>query len=352
MTKSNSERVTNLTDAKGIELFFEKANLAAETAEKGKGLYVLGVVTAGNELLAAKAAIPHGEWSHWLKQHWNYSQQTASEYMRAANYGRARNLEHVTSLRELMQVMAEDPEVATRTRITGQVTVVDPEESSTPVGEEPAEEHEADTPSIDPPTNRKTSQDSRKVSESKKPKTQPIAVTAELVDEPAELPTVVRVDDPDALINACCRVCRPTQILRVLVSACSPESAAELGKLLRKAADTVDPPEEDKIPTAAQCVSEIPDDFDSDLRDTAEEWARYKQSRPRGDKIQSLRAWRIALKAFRKYPKHVVISKVEKAIASSWKGWEQNDQKNGKSSDELYRNPGPRAPVKYDNVPN
>lgn len=291
-------------------------------------------------LTALKPKVGHGNWQEYCREHFAHlgSVRTLQMYMRPDS-----DKDELRAICDQSRPSAKSANVAHSK--TGQVTVVDPEESSAP-----AEEHEADAPSIDPPTNRKTSKDSRKVSESKKPKT--AVITPEIVETEDEIPTVVRVDDPDALINACCRFCRPTQILRVLVSACAPESAAELGKLLRKAADTVDPPEEDKIPTAAQCVSEIPEDFDADLRDTAEEWARYKQSRPRGDKIQSLRAWRIALKAFRKYPKHVVISKVEKAIASSWKGWEQNDQKNGKSSDELYRNPGPRAPVKYDNVPN
>jgi hypothetical protein len=294
-------------------------------------------------LESLKRKVGHGKWETFRDQHFGHlaSVRTLQVWMRSA-----RKADELTAIC-MTDSPAETKSAESALLKTGQVTVVEPSEED---DTEPEPEHEADTPSVDPPTNRKTSQESQKVSESKKPKTAPI--TPEIVEPEEDIPTVVRLDDIDALIDACCRTCRPTQILRVLVSACAPESAAELGKLLRKAADTVDPPADDKIPTAAQCVSEIPEDFESDLRDTAEEWARYKQSRPRGDKIQSIRAWRIALKAFRKYPKHVVISNVEKAIASSWKGWEPNDTKNGKAADQLYRNPGPRAPVKYDNVPN
>lgn len=290
-----------------------------------------------------KKKVGHGEWAAFRETHFGHlgSVRTLQLWMQ-----QARGNDEVSAICCTEQ-QPESKSANFAHLKTGQVKVV---ESSDDVTSDSEPEHEADTPSVDPPTNRQTSKESRKVSESKKPKTAPI--TAEIVEPEEDIPTVVRLDDTDALIDACCRTCRPTQILRVLVCACAPESAAELGKLLRKAADTVDPPADDKIPTAAQCVSEIPEDFDSDLRDTVEEWARYKQSRPRGDKIQSIRAWRIALKAFRKYPKHVVISNVEKAIASSWKGWEPNDSKNGKAADQLYRNPGPRAPVKYDNVPN
>lgn len=239
--------MNGLIDVKGVELHFEKANIAAETVEKGKGLILIGVITAGTELNAAKAAIPHGEWMSWLKKNWNYSHSLANKFMRAANSERVTNLTEPVSMRQafalsmLSNDLDEDSAVLSAPK-TGQVTVVDPQESSSAVPEAPAVEHEADTPTATPPTIARTSAETRRTPEARKPRTQPVAVTAELVEESAEIPTVVRTDDRDGLLEACCRTCRPTQILRVLISACAPESAAELGKLLRKAADTVDPP--------------------------------------------------------------------------------------------------------------
>lgn len=240
-----------------LEALQEIANSSGEAVEKTARMAVSHAIRAGRALTAAKLKVPHGQWLAWLKAHWNYSQQTASRYITIANYSSMSNLNQAEDINHALRIIADDPETPKRERKTGQVTVVDPEESSAPAGEEPAEEHESDTPSIDPPTNRKTSKDSRKVSESKKPKTQPIAVTAELVDEPAELPTVVRVDDRDGLLEACCRVVPPTAILRYLINICPEESSAKLGKQLRDAADTVNPPTKFRAPdvdeVAAYC---------------------------------------------------------------------------------------------------
>jgi hypothetical protein len=203
---------------------------------------VAHAMRAGRALTAAKTQVPHGEWLAWLKTHWNYSQQTASRYITIANYSSMSNLSAAEDINHALRIIADDPDTPKRERKTGQVTVVDPQESSSAVPEAPAVEHVADTPTAAPPTIARTSAETRRTPEARKPRTQPVAVTAELVEESAEIATVVRTDDRDGLLEACCRTCRPTQILRVLISACAPESAVELGKLLRKAADTVDPP--------------------------------------------------------------------------------------------------------------
>ena len=246
LTTSNSERVTNLIDPKGIELHFEKANIAAETVEKGKGLILIGVITAGTELNAAKAAIPHGEWMSWLKKNWNYSHSLANKYMRAANSERVTNLTEPVSMRQafalsmLSNDLDEDSAVLSAPK-TGQVTVVDPQESSSAVPEAPAVKHEADTPTAAPPTIARTSAETRRTPEARKPRTQPVAVTAELVEESAEIATVVRTDDRDGLLEACCRIVPATAILRYLINICPPGAAVKLGKQLREAADTVNP---------------------------------------------------------------------------------------------------------------
>jgi hypothetical protein len=158
------------------------------------------------------------------------------------------NLTQAEDINHALRIIADDPETPKRERTTGQVTVVTPQESSSAVPEAPAVEHEADTPTEAPPTIARTSAATRRTPEARKPPTQPVAVTAELVEDPPELPTVVRTDDRDGLLEACCRVVPPTAILRYLINICQPDVAVKLGKQLREAADLVDPPTKFRVP--------------------------------------------------------------------------------------------------------
>jgi hypothetical protein len=63
----------------------------------------------GQDLIRAKAIIPHGLWLDWLAAHCpNISQQTASVYMRiASNYQRASSLDDVGSIRQALAMLMD-----------------------------------------------------------------------------------------------------------------------------------------------------------------------------------------------------------------------------------------------------
>jgi hypothetical protein len=307
--------------------------LAKESFSEVAGVFAVIVANEtrltnfGRILAACRTKLPDGEkWSEWVQQTFGGKLEMRSVRRWISDYKNPEAKEQRNAAKRLQRTPVSAAMVE-RTPVSAQpsVTVVEPK---------PDRDND---PNPAPRTNTHHTADNRKAQESQR--SAPAPVRAELLDEPDQLP------EKSLLCDFTIR-----EIGEYLVE--SAEDPKARAQWLRKLANELDPPDEDKIPSAAQCIAEIPEDFEPDLRDAAEEWAHYKQSRPRGDKIQNLRAWRIAVKAFRKYPKHVVISKVEKAIASSWKGWD-GDTQNGKASksDELYRNPGPRAPVKYDNVP-
>lgn len=90
------------------------ANDAAEDVETNARKTVEHADRCGRALLAAKQQIPHGRWLAWLGANFNCSQQTASDYMRIADYGRARNLKEATSIRAALNMISADPEVEKR----------------------------------------------------------------------------------------------------------------------------------------------------------------------------------------------------------------------------------------------
>jgi hypothetical protein len=98
------------------------------------------------------------------------------------------------------------------------------------------------------------------------------------------------------------------------------KAAAEL----RKLADKLDPPKMDKTPSRSQLVSMIPDDWAPELQRAAFDWAEYKQARAKGERIQTIRAWELALEKFTKQPVATVVAKVNTAIEKSWKGWDHD----------------------------
>jgi hypothetical protein len=214
---------SDLIDTKQIDLHFEKANMAAEQAEKNAKITVSMAITAGTELNAAKSSIPHGEWLKYLGKNWNYSQQTASRYMAiASKLLTMSNLNDAETVNDALRMIAaekaaKEPVTAPRSeRKSGQVEVVEPET-------EPD-----DDPTPDPPTNRKTAKGSEKVKEADKPKT--AAITPELIDEPEEvLPEERTLSDWSE-----------TQILDFLVA--TADEPKPRAKRLRKVADKLDPP--------------------------------------------------------------------------------------------------------------
>ena len=102
------------------------ANEAAEEVETNARITVGHAERCGRALLSAKEKTPHGQWLAWLGANFNYSQQTASDYMRIADYGRARNLAEATSIRAALKMISDDPEVEKRQPKTSGVVVSKP----------------------------------------------------------------------------------------------------------------------------------------------------------------------------------------------------------------------------------
>lgn len=312
---------TELIDIKQVELHFEKANGGGEMVERGASMAVTGALIAGTELISAKDIVPHGEWAHWLGKHWNYSQPKASRYMTiASNYSRVNNLKDAKSIREALRMIADEkaekepdtPIVPRSERKPADVKVSVPTDH-------PDDEPDPDPPPA-PPTNRKTAKGSEKTPEDKKPKTPPIV--PEIVDEPES--------DPWEYMTF-------GAIIEVAVSKLAETQHKEAAKRLRKAADKLDPPREDKIPTRVQLENAVPETWSKPLQIAAKDWAGYKQARKKDDRIQSLRAWQIALKQMADQPESIVIQKINNAIANSYKGW-NHDSGNGKAQGHGYSN--------------
>lgn len=116
----------------GIEQLADIANLSAEQVEKNARATIANADRCGRALLEIKKEIPHGKWLAWLGANFNYSQQTASDYMRIAEYGHARNLADATSVRHALRMIAEDPETPKRERQCG-VEVIEPQKAGEPI---------------------------------------------------------------------------------------------------------------------------------------------------------------------------------------------------------------------------
>jgi len=342
-----------------LDALAEMANLAGEQVETHAKTAVTIAIRAGKALVAAKAQVPHGEWLGWLKANWNYSQQMACNYMQIANYKRASNLEDANSVREALRIVALDPETPKRERKTGQVDVVTPDKSDRA---EPR--HKDDDPNPAPRTNTHHTQGTRKKREDEKPRTAAIPVAAEIV-EPDDEDEADRREAALGQLAEIVEILGMTTVLKVAVNVdCDDSDKKERAALLRKVADALDPagstvsaPVKAKAertgatPTADQLVKLIPGTWPKVLQAAAQDWCEHKQSLPRRERIQSTKAWLKAVELMSAQPADRVAAKINKAISNNWKGWDHNDGNNNKASDQLYRNPGPRAPVKYDNVP-
>ncbi len=80
----------------------EIANDAAEQAEKHGRKSVQSAIVAGEALAAARQQIQHGEWTAFVKTHWNYSQSWASRLMVVAKRASTHDLTDFKSVRQLM----------------------------------------------------------------------------------------------------------------------------------------------------------------------------------------------------------------------------------------------------------
>lgn len=115
-----------------IDDLIEIANKSAENVETNARMTIANADRCGRALLEIKKEIPHGRWLAWLGANFNYSQQTASDYMRIAEYGHARNLADATSVRHALRMIAEDPDTPKRERRSG-VEVIEPQKAGEPI---------------------------------------------------------------------------------------------------------------------------------------------------------------------------------------------------------------------------
>ena len=297
----------------------------------------------GRILAACRAKVPHGKWSEWVQETFagRLPMRTAQRWI-----AEAADPEKAEAAREKdRQTKAAKSNAPDLAHLKPGVEVVEPELKP------------------EPKTNTKHTAENRKANPAEQPATRPVNVQAELVsavgDEPSgdagqfeiapellqavdktregrHLIDVLGEEDPATLLESCFRHNPVTAIVRFMINSTADKDVADVAKQLRKAADMLDPPKKPTkagaVPTAAELHESIPADFPDDLFQTTKQWASYKQGRAKGERIQSLEAWRIALKQIWTQAEtngvESVIGKIEKAIANSWKGWDHgNDSK-------------------------
>lgn len=159
-------------------------------------------------------------------------------------------------------------------------------------------------------------------------------VAAEIVDDDED--AVDAASTADRIITAFVIQCEVRDFIALKLKQTGGITDAykkKVAKDLRKEADIYDPPDDDKIPTRTQLVTAIPDTWSDSLKQAATDWAAYKQARKKDDRIQSIRAWQIALKQMTDQEESTVVQKINNAIANSYKGWnhDSGSSGNGKS---------------------
>jgi hypothetical protein len=220
-----------------LETLAEAANDAGEQVEKHAKSAVSIAITAGRALAAAKSQVPHGEWLEWLGKNWNYSQQTASNYIQIANYQHAGNLTDAKSIREALRMMSDEKQemvesaiVPRAERKTGRVEV---EKVGQPIVQaDPPKPEKDDDPNPAPKTNTKHTPATAKAKEADKPA--PQIVTPVIVEEPE---ATKEPDDPF-------RYCTFDTIIEIAIGKLSDsdDQRKQAAKRLRKLADKIDPP--------------------------------------------------------------------------------------------------------------
>ena len=310
-----------MSDLIPLEDLAQEANDSHEQVLKNTKQAISAAWSAGQALLMAKSQTQHGEWMAWQKLNLNYSQQTASRYMTiASNYSSMSNLKDAKDISDALRMISErkaeeNPEHVPRAeRKTGRVKVT---ESTPPESSDSLPERDPD-PNPAPRTNTLHNPETVKAKEADRPV--PAAVTPEIVEEFVEMTKSPWIKVEEAL----CVVAEESPLLE-------SKEKKDLAKKLRKRADELDPPDSNKTPSKSQLIAMIPDDWAPDLQRAAADWAEYRQSRAKGERIQTTRAWELALEQFTSQPSKEVISKVNKAIEKSWKGWD-HDSKTGNGS--------------------
>lgn len=228
------------------------ANTFGEKCQQAAKKTVEDAITAGTALLVMRDRIDRGEWSRWLAANWDYTRQTAHNYLTlAVNVKRFTN-RTPDSIREAMRVIADqradesDVEVVPRAeRKTGRVevqevgqTVVQADSSDMAMvpsgGDYQPYCQKDDDPNPAPKTNTKHSPATAKAKEADRPA--PVTITPVIIDEPLmEIEEKTLADWPVVELLAFLKA-----------SADDPKKRA---RELRKAADELDPPTKFVKPT-------------------------------------------------------------------------------------------------------
>jgi hypothetical protein len=225
-----------------IETLAEMANEKAELVEKNARKTVSDAIDCGRYLAAIKDQIEHGKWAAWLGANWNYSQVTAWRYMSlAAKSFTMKDLGNAKNVNDALRMIAEDKDekpTPRAARIPDRVEVVEsasePDDHSGDANKMVDKQPDTD-PTPDPPTIRKTAKGSEKVTEDKKPRTQPI-VPEVLADDDME---IAKVDPVAEWIDNHSL----SEIVGRIVEKIEDDKAKKLAaKQLRKLADKLDPP--------------------------------------------------------------------------------------------------------------
>jgi hypothetical protein len=183
--------------------------------------------------------VPHGEWLGWLGKNWNYSQQTASNYIQIANYQHAGNLTDAKSIREALRMMSDEKQEVVESAIvpraerkTGRVEVQ--EAGQTVVQAEEVKPTKDDDPNPAPKTNTKHTPATAKAKEVDRPA--PMTITPVIIEEPPAVPDEPTLADWSVV-----------ELLTFLKS--SADDPKKRARELRKAADELDPPTKFVKPT-------------------------------------------------------------------------------------------------------
>lgn len=222
----------------------EMVNRFAEKCAASARRTVADAITCGIALLAMRERIPHGEWRQWLAVNFDYSARTAETYITLASNAKRFAFEKPESIRAAMKMISDEKEAESPKPKSAHVEVVDPPSKDTPDHIVDANKKEDPDQPPAPPTNRKTAKGSEKVKEADKPRTQP--VVAEIVDEPEKI-------ESDPVTEWLASLGLRDAVMFVLEHADVEESnPVKQAKMLRKIADSLDPPATVEIPTNLQ----------------------------------------------------------------------------------------------------
>jgi hypothetical protein len=212
------------------------ANTFGEKCQQAAKKTVEDAITAGTALLVMRDRIDRGEWSKWLAANWDYTRQTAHNYLTlAVNVKRFTN-RTPDSIREAMRVIADqradesDVDVVPRAeRKTGRVEVAE-------VGQTVVQaDHSVDVSKMvdenavkaEPKTNTKHTPATAKAKEADRPA--PMTITPVIIEEPPTVPDEPTLADWSVV-----------ELLTFLKS--SADDPKKRARELRKAADELDPP--------------------------------------------------------------------------------------------------------------